>query len=176
MFEQLKLFKKIIVTGAQRSGTTICAQMIAHDLRLRYVDENEVGIADWVKIRRLVDSNQEFVLQCPQLSSKCHEYASNDVAIVFMLRDIEDIVKSENRINWGGYRRDELRITGHKHGIVSYIKRRLWFKKQKRFIPHAFEIVYESLSAHPFWVPKDKRTNQVGRDTFVKDINAWLEL
>lgn len=175
MFDYLRPFSKIIVTGAQRSGTTICAQMIAHDLSLPYVDEDVVQIANWKAIKALVDGPQEFVLQCPRLLARVHDYTRPDVAIIFMLRNIADIIKSENRIGWGPYRREELSLTGYTHGVVSYIKRRLWFKKQKRLIHNPFEIVYESLKAHPFWVNTNQRKWRWHRDTFVNDINGWLK-
>ena len=42
MFEYLKEFPVVLVTGPQRSGTRICAKMIAHDTGHRFVDEREI--------------------------------------------------------------------------------------------------------------------------------------
>ena len=58
----------IIVTGCQRSGTTIATQMIAHDLNYFVIDEfgflpNDLGIH---KINVLINQGiKNIVIQCP---------------------------------------------------------------------------------------------------------------
>ena len=43
VIQSLRIFNKILVTGPQRSGTTIAAQIIAADSAMPCVDEKEYG-------------------------------------------------------------------------------------------------------------------------------------
>ena len=91
-FEWLRDFSKIIVTGPQRSGTRICAKMIAHDTRHRYVDESEIGVDSLYRLWSLLRNERRFVVQCPALCRHVHLFGSADTAIVLMRRDVKDIV------------------------------------------------------------------------------------
>lgn len=97
-------FKRVVVTGPQRSGTQIASKIIADILGWEFFAESELdndrGPAyrdrywEWVN-----DSNTEqTVLQCPQMSHLCHR-TPKDTLVVFMIRDIDDILASdEHRI------------------------------------------------------------------------------
>ena len=174
-FEDVKKFNKIIVTGPQRSGTTICAQMLAHDLKVRYVDESDIGIYTESAIRALCTSDPGFVLQCPRAAFACHTFIYPDVAVVFMYRGSYDIKKSQDRINWtNSYQHDELSLYGVTNRTISTVKYHTWRTKQKQLIPNAFEIWYDTLQTHKFWVKPEDRLNSRGRETFVKEINSWV--
>ena len=163
MFEQLRPFKKIMVTGPQRSGTTICARMIAHDLGLRYIDEDGVGwksasVMDENALCRLFRLETGFVVQAPAAAHICHQFSAEDTAIVFMFRNINDIIASQTRIGWP-YEDVELSKYGAAHGPIAQVKYEYWREVQKPQIIHPFEIHYKSLATHPLWVPKAERSN-----------------
>lgn len=159
-------FDKIIVTGPQRSGTRICAKMIAHDTGHRYVDESEVGIDSLYRLRTLLQSNHRFVVQCPALCRHVHVFSDDDTAIVLMRRDVEDIIASQKRIGWS-WEKVELARYDRSDGAIAEVKYRFWEEGQRRQIRHAFEIEYESLARHPLWVPKLlRRSFRAGQTTF----------
>ena len=165
MFEQLKSYKRILVTGPQRSGTKIAARMIAADTGYKYIDEtvfsfNEDKFAETI----LAES---IVVQCPTMSSVIEYYAEDDTLIVFMFRDLDDIAKSEDRMGWtvGVYQElykfgmsvTQARMYRQGGGRTAPLKYELW-TGQKTVIKHYQELEYESLSAHPLWIPKNQRS------------------
>ena len=165
MFEYLSTFDKVIVTGPQRSGTTICAKMIAADLGYKFYPEERVGIRLPSALWELVDKEHRFVVQCPALCHCIEEFSADDVAIVLMRRDVADIVASEERIKFQRKRAPELTQYGRKDGVLSEVRYDYWEKHQRPYIAHAFEIEYESLSEHPLWVPKEQRVDFGPRQT-----------
>jgi hypothetical protein len=162
MFEHLARFRKILVTGPQRSGTTICGQMIAYDIGCRYVDEMRFGVRSLKQIRRLLADQVQMVIQCPALCRWAHELAEKDpenVAVVLMRRRVRDIIASQERINWTRrFEPAELSVYGiHDGGCISVVKYTFWETVQQGRIKHAFEVPYESLKGHPLWVSKSRR-------------------
>jgi hypothetical protein len=173
MFEYLANFQKILVTGPQRSGTTICAKMIAHDLKTIYVDERRVirgrdknlPFHEWLKGRIDTRLSQEVacVLHCPPASSFCHEF-DPEMAIVFMIRPIEEIIASQNRIGWK-FEQQELSHYGTGlTGPIAKVKYEHW-QIQKQKIKNWFEVNYHSLSKHELWVSPEHRQNFAPRQT-----------
>lgn len=117
MFSKLREHSAIFVSGPQRSGTRICAKMIAHDTEHRFIDETEAkwlflgrGIADrdtnWDDVahivvahaQSLIDEETNFVFHCPTFMPWIHRI--NGAHVVVMRRSIADIVKSAIRIQW----------------------------------------------------------------------------
>jgi len=156
MFEHLKRCAKILVTGPQRSGTTICAKMVAADTGHRFLSEGHLEGGDPRRRLRKLLQDENIVVQCPSLSRWVHEYEGDDVLIVFMRRDAADIVASERRVGWSP--RWQLEFYGAADGeIISEVKRRFWEEEQKPGIRHWLEVEFESLAGHPLWVPKERR-------------------
>lgn len=155
IFGSLRKFKRIIVSGPQRSGTRVCAQMIANDLNYCYMDERVIHINNKEKFGNFVKA-ERVVIQCPGMARWVHEYSANDTAIVFMIRDVKDIIASQERIGWP-FEPDELSKYGKDEGIISEIKYKFWKKYQKAKIVNAFEIKYEDLKKHPYWIDKKDR-------------------
>ena len=152
MFESLTKYKRIYVTGPQRSGTRICTKMIALDTEYRYIDEKEINIDD---ISKIPDING-IVVHCPALLHKCVQLADEDSLIVVMIRDVDDIIASQKRIGWGC---EELELENyHEKGRVSEVKFRYW-NIEKLLIPNYLEVEYESLKGHEMWVDKPDRKN-----------------
>lgn len=165
MFEYLSRFDKVVVTGPQRSGTTICAKMIAADLGYKFYPEERVGIRLPAMLHELIAAQHEFVVQCPALCHCIEDFSAEDVAIVLMRRDVADIVASEERIKFERKRARELAQYGRKDGVVSAVRYDHWERHQRPYITHAFEVEYESLSEHPLWVPKERRADFGPRQT-----------
>jgi hypothetical protein len=165
MFEHLNRFKKILVSGPQRSGTTICAQMIARDLGYRYFDEMEFDVDNMRKIFAVVDSLNRIVIQCPSLAASLWMFSHPDILVVFMKRDVADIVASQSRPIYESspdrvwtttHAPVELMKYGRTTGVIAEVKYEGW-AAQKPYIWNTMEIEYESLAAHPMWVDKEAR-------------------
>ena len=169
MFEKLTKYSRILVTGPQRSGTTIAAKMIAKDTGYKYIDEFDFGTKDEKGFLSTLTNCKNLVIQCPAMSHLVHKVANDDTLVVMMMRDINDIVASEKRVNWSGGPYAELEkfgMTGKRArsfrqhgGKISELKYKRWNEEQKNKIPNYLELEYESLSKHPLWVPKEKRVN-----------------
>ena len=154
MFEDFARYRAVLVTGPQRSGTTIAAKMIAADAGLRYVDESEWGVQDRAAWRRWVQDTRGAVMQCPSMSRYVHEFGHWDnVAVVWMRRSLKEIAASEKRVGWGGSDRAyELARYGVKEGNIAKLKYRYWREVQREKIVNAYEVKYASLEGHPLWV------------------------
>jgi hypothetical protein len=89
--------------------------------------------------------------------------------IVLMKRSIEDIIASEKRIGWEfgaldelwkyGVAYNELRREAAEGIPISIRKYEYWEKEQKDRIINSLELEYETLSAHPLWLPKETRAD-----------------
>lgn len=160
MFENLAELDKIIVTGPQRSGTRICSRMIAADLGYKWVQENGIG-TDLESVRNVL-SEGKVVVHGPAISYLADLF-DDDVGIVFMRRSIEDITASEKRIGWHrsdwGEFSERGRYSAKESDIpISQLKYIIWDYLQRDRVKYYLNVDYESLSGHPLWVPKEKRT------------------
>ena len=175
MFEHLAHHAIILVTGPQRSGTRIAAKMIAHDTGHTYVDEEAFGtynLRDFTLILR----RSNIVVHCPAMSHVIHGVAEcHDILVVFMLRDTDDIAASEARIQWDrgpyielahfGYHGKRAKTYRLRGGQIAPLKYKRWEMWQKALVWHHLELSYESLAAHPLWVPKEDRHNWTPEQT-----------
>jgi len=132
--------------------------MTAHDTGHRYIDEKEIHIDSLYRMHSLMQHSNNFVLHCPALCRYLHMFSANDTAVVLVRRSIEDIIASQERIDWN-WDRVELARYDRSDGIVSEVKYQFWDENQRHRITHAYEIEYESLSGHPLWLSKDLRAN-----------------
>jgi hypothetical protein len=180
MFEWLAKYEKIFVTGPQRSGTRICAKMIAHDTGHEYVDETDINMDSFYNLVSHLASKMKIVIQCPTLCRYIHFFTSDDNAVVLMRRDIKDIIGSQNRIKWGMEWLELIRYD-RSAGVISEIKYDFWEKNQREHIKNAFEIEYGSLKKHPLWIGKKERENflpmQIAKSSSAVKIpqNAFLQ-
>jgi hypothetical protein len=168
MFEYMAIHSRIVVTGPQRSGTTIAAKMIAHDTGHRYVDEAEFAVYDVEKWEAIAREEDRVVVQCPHMLKVIVDSLPPDIFVVLMRRNLEDIHNSQRRIDWecrfkGNTR--ELAMFGLVEGDSAQLKYDHWDSSQK---PANFvEIDYESLRNHPLYVAKEHRVNFHFRQTAV---------
>ena len=161
---------EILVTGPQRSGTTIVARILAHELGLDYVDEDDIDIDDYDKARAVMRRGN-VVLQAPGL---CH-IADLFETVVLVKRPVEDVAASQKRINWRyeGYEKDKYRellkhnpwlpisqglLDGFPIAVIKYHYWQKWQRKEiERWFGLALEVDYDSLEGHPLWVPREQR-------------------
>lgn len=175
MFEHLTAYDKILVTGPQRSGTRIAAKMIASDTGYHFIDEEQFGVHSESSFRSVVVNSNQVVIQCPGMSHAIHRYSYEDTLIVMMVRDVEDIVKSEKRIKWSRGYWDELLKLGIQYNDLrrarregvrpSELKYELWETRQRDMVENSIELEYESLADHPLWIPKEKRAGFTEKQT-----------
>lgn len=175
MFDYLKPYDTILLTGPHRAGTTIAAIMIANDLGYEYHEEEDVFYTyiakyewvppgapiDQIDLRRyfaLVDA--PLVLRCPAFCSQVHRYTDvPDLAVVLMRRELSEILASQQRVRWGFEGKELAAYRGHE-GPIARVKYTIWDREQKAILgDRAFELDYESLSQHPLWIPKEERSD-----------------
>ncbi|HTT92219.1 MAG TPA: hypothetical protein VMF65_21880 [Acidimicrobiales bacterium] len=157
MFEHLAVHHRIVVTGPQRSGTRIAAQMIAADTGQRFVDEAEFLIKDSSRFREFL-LQDGVVLQAPHMLKDVVDDPPPGIFIVLMRRDLDQVHASATRIGWTenfGGNTTELKKFGLTEGDSAAVKYDYWDSHEKT-VPF-LELPYESLKGHPMWVPDDQR-------------------
>ncbi len=160
---RLKEAKRVLVTGPQRSGTTIATKMLAADLSLPCLLEESFDTMDVAKFFAVAAGN-EYVLQAPAMSAFCHHLP--DTTVVFMRRKLTDILASQQRIRWtyGAIECSRYFRSNNEHPAC--IKYHFWDTQQKALLGHrAIDLEYESLRTHPLWLDKEKRVHFDSRRT-----------
>ena len=163
MFKDIGCYRKILVTGPQRSGTRICAKMIEYDCGHEYLDERAIYTDSVYALINIIAYEGEHVIQCPTMSRWCHIFAKvPGVAVVFMIRDVGEIIASQARIHWQWENVERSLYPGNyeKALPIAAIKYHFWNEYQKPLFQYnAFEIAYNDLAHHALWVAKDERDN-----------------
>ena len=93
--DELRRFPTIVVTGPQRSGTTICAQIIADELGGHYIDEQEYLVHFFDRFWAFLKAGN--VIHAPALSACCH-LLPPEVAVVYVRRNIDEIILSQEDV------------------------------------------------------------------------------
>lgn len=169
MFEHLRDFKRILVTGPQRSGTRIGATMIAHDTGYWFVGEEEFGVDSLNRLWKILEISHSVVVQCPTMSVYANllAYKDADCAVVMMRRDLEDIKASEERIFWKWEPTELIRLQTLGGSVSSAaLKYAAWDSFQKKELgDQAIEVEYDSLERHGLWIAKPGRARFGPRQT-----------
>ncbi len=186
MFDNLKPFNKIVVTGPGRSGTTIAAKIIADELGYKFVDEMWFSAALFDMFQVLISHpRRKMVVHAPCLSARIHEVGDrDDVAVILMRRNIKDILESQKHTltfkkedipgqfvrcdeGWKQFRLKQYKLAG---SIISepQVVYNYWDTFQKDKIKNQFELDYEDLRFHPLWIAKPERRKHF---TDIKQIN-----
>lgn len=151
-------FRVVVISGPQRSGTTIAARIIAAESGMQYVDENEYGTKAVDAWRELVKSGQGLVIHSPAMARWLHEVGDEDVAVVWLMRPLPEIQASQKRIGWDDAdERAKYHMTAKDLRPVAFVKKWYWYTNQRPFIVNAFELEYHDLKQHPLWVEAHKR-------------------
>jgi len=158
MYESLKEFNSIIVSGPQRSGTRFAAKCIAQDTGKTYIDEKDINFHDFRLLEYYINKGN-CVIQCPSLCHMLHLIPNPRALIIMMIRDIDDILLSQSRIGWYKEARLlELYKYGCTEGIISRIKYNFWHTYQKQILGNrARTIDYKYLQRHPLYISKKDR-------------------
>ena len=167
MFEHLKKWQRILVTGPQRSGTRIASQMIAHDTDYWFVGEEEFGVDSLNRLWKILQISRRIVVQCPAICAHVDLLGETDpgLGIVMMRRDLEDIKASEERIFWK-WEMPELMRMGVTEGNSARLKYSAWDVSQKGLLgEQAIEVQYTSLEQHGLWIAKPGRARFGPRQT-----------
>ena len=162
MFEALAKYRCVVVTGPQRSGTTLCARAVAYDTGLRYVDEDDYGTKDVDAWREIVMQGRGVVVHSPAMARWVHEAAGRDVFVIWMVRSTSRILLSESRIDWKDTdeRAKYVDVAAYSRQYpISGVKLRFWREVQRAQVRHWREVRYDELEAHPLWLPEAKRKN-----------------
>jgi hypothetical protein len=157
VFESLARYRRVAVTGPQRSGTTIAAKMIAVDTGFRFFDEQSFGTFDTVRWRLLL-REERVVVQCPHMLRDLVDEPPADTFVVLMRRPLEEIHTSDARVGWSRLFNGndlELRKFGLSAGDSAAVKYEYWDQHEKRLA--YLEVTYESLAGHPLFVTGELR-------------------
>lgn len=169
LLPKLRSFSKIVVTGPQRSGTTIAAKILAAELQYHIVLEEVFKEHDLYLFFEVFLRHSLCVVQAPALSSIVHFLKGHNIAVVFMQRRLADVRASEKRIGWlEKHERVEKRkyFEGNSKVPVSALKLRRWEKFQSPELGRcAFELEYESLRSSPLWLDRKYRCGFGPRQT-----------
>lgn len=171
----LKKYKKIYVTGPQRSGTTFAAKLISKDLGYKHIDEHDFDTHDFEKMKDVMLKHDKFIIQCPAQTHNILNFPmGDDSVIIYMKRDIYDVISSEHRIDWhtrGAEKRERVKYTTHfkeyykPYIPISIIKNKVWDDIQKHKINNYIEMNYDLLKLTDMWIDKENRKNFKNKQT-----------
>lgn len=150
MFEKLKGFKYILVTGPQRSGTTIVSHIIGHDTKKVVLDEVNYQHKNIRAIPGLLAQEKSCVLQCPQALPWMPTLTRKDMAIVMVYRDIKEINESVQKSKTPKGKSISLPWFSPEQAYD------LW-EKIKTLLCFPGEVLYDSIKDHPLYIPKSQR-------------------
>lgn len=150
----------VVVTGPQRSGTTIAARILARELALPFIPEEAVGIDSLRRYFRLRERESRFVLQAPALCACCHLL---EAAVVMMRRPVCEVRTSQARIGWR-HEPEELARYFRREGCIAETKYAVWqdFQRERT---GGLELDYAALAGHPLWVGAEARAGFGPRQT-----------
>jgi len=177
-----KKYRKLIVTGSQRSGTTICAQMVSADLGWEYIDETAVDVSSTDKAVCLIRYRENFVLQMPGILMKIDDVAgfldNEGGAVIVMRRPYREVEASRRRIGWLPREDAELSVRQdlldransvdcplphpqafltRKLGLMEF--RQMYIEHYLQHLPHFLVLDYRDLTGHPLYVAPELRRN-----------------
>ena len=181
--KKLSSYKRIIVTGPNRTGTTYFSNLLAEELDYEHIDEDryryDEGVFEWYF------KKTNIVVQGPGMSYKAHSLCDeyDDVCIVFMMRSIDDIKKSSQRIRdqnrtfserWERFERVFMRYISDRiigNSVNDYIpsqeqfdsgssakfRYQVWENIQKPLCKNYLEVHYDELKSHDTFIDKGGR-------------------
>ena len=152
MYESLKEFSSIVVSGPQRAGTRITAKIIAADTNKLYIDEKDINFHD-IRLLQYYLNQGNVVIQCPALCHLLHYIIDSSTLIVVVRRPLNEILASEHRSWYEPARKIELHKYGYSEGIISRVKYDFWDKVQKPSLGNrGRDINFHSLEKHELFI------------------------
>lgn len=95
--EELLKYKKILVTGVQRSGTHFISLVAAKETGYLRIVEMDFKISNMDILNKYLQQ-ENVVIQCPAIVEKILELDLSDVLVVWVERLNEDIIASQKKI------------------------------------------------------------------------------
>jgi len=176
LIEKLKKYNKIIVSGPQRSGTTFAASALSKTLGYKYLDETEYK-NDPLILNEIINKSNNLIVQGP---AQCHRLQDIDGLdlIIIMKRNIEDIIKSQDRIDWTR-RFEQVEVDNYRKRFGSIIDNNFYENKTISVIKYAiFEkyqidmitcdaiiLEYNTMQNSEYYIKKSNRTNFKSKQT-----------
>ncbi len=160
-------FRRIIVTGPHRSGTTIATEMIARELGFESMLEESFEFYRADLLHGLL-RRRSIVVQCPALFDLMPQLSDEHTAIVLMRRPLHELDASRKRM----YARRTGRQLSAQHQNVAQLRRleadagddaaRVKYERwddwiARDLIHNPVEIEYADLADHPLWVSATDR-------------------
>lgn len=161
-FGKFAQFDRVIVTGPQRSGTKIVANMISIATGFDLVRHQQMSLPGGVEAFK---KSKNIVLHHPSFVAFLRDVSDERTAIVYCWRYLPDILASEHKWKWKknyplelGYLKKQgyIRKVSEKHKPAK-LKNLIWKNTLEPTLLNTFTVKYESLDTHPLWVPKEKR-------------------
>jgi hypothetical protein len=170
MFKELGESRVIMVVGPQRAGTRICSRMIAADTGHDWVPEEEFNTDSLNRFGLLLNQPRSMAIQAPCMTRYAHMWVRRrpGVHVVLMRRNVDDIVASQQRVNWQWEFTELMRYWPYAPGErAATVKYRYWDSIQKHVMPkdRFTEVEYSELEGHPLWIPKENRTGFTAHQT-----------
>ena len=167
LVRKLRRFDRIAVVGPQRSGTNVATVILAEELGYQAIRENNLSRypSTFVELA-LFGSAKPVVVQATSVTERCHLFPAS-VAVVYMMRNLDDIQASQRRIKWSAeakFRHFQSILMDRRGreclkkrpGSLAELRYLCW-KWQKKLLKNPYELEYESLSGSPLWIPKEER-------------------
>jgi|ETNmetMinimDraft_25_1059894.scaffolds.fasta_scaffold11993_4 hypothetical protein len=156
-FDLLRSFERIVVSGPQRSGTNLTSQFLSQKLERRYVDELEFDFYLESHFINTLKANRRVVVQAPTMSHILHLVDIPSTFVFFCVRDVCDIIKSEDNMRWSGHKFERRNYSQDEYsGLpISQAKYNFWFFKQRPLMICPFrEIHFSSFVGSDIWIDK----------------------
>lgn len=153
-------FKRVVVTGPQRSSTRFTAKALSHSLSYEYVDE--FTHMSWESFLKKPNG----VYQTPMHCHYVHEIPKDEeTCVVFMQRKISEICESEKRVNWNGFGAEKIayrtvwpHLDLNKYKCNGEMKQHIWEEFQKPMMKvKFFDFNHSGIKGAPGYITKDKR-------------------
>ncbi len=172
MEESLKHIKgPIIVTGCQRSGTTIMTKIVCKDLGYSFHQDDEYpnNIIGINRIKLLINCGiTNIAIQSPIILYTYPDfyYSIPGIHFIGMKRDKKDILDSMERINWM-HQVQHIYTDMYSYWNTHIDHMNSMWESLKATLPESAwtEVEYQSLMSHPLYIQKKYRLNFTDRQT-----------
>ena len=173
-------YKRIVIIGLQRSGTTFVSQAFSNTLNFTNIDEAEFDVRN-VNMFKQIMKRENIVVQAPGMTCRIQSFVNDDDLVVFMYRKWSDIIKSVYKKNnsLSNYIFMDTMYDIEKHYFTEYDSKcekyydkyvnktsyyldsyyNMWKHYQSKVIKNCITLNYDSMKTHPMWVDKQSRSN-----------------
>lgn len=162
-FAQFKDYNQFIITGPQRSGTTIMARMLSNEFHI--LDRYEMQFLH--QCEEALNLYYRIAIQGPRFSHLLERITNKwpHILVIFMQRPVDEIIASQKRINWAGEARERSNYKKHFPEFysddipIAQIKYNVFYNYQLPRYKNVVPFDYYDLKDHPMWIEKEYRIN-----------------